>query len=257
MKHLIIIIVLITAVALTAGTIDETKELKLDATGITKLQIKSGSGFVRIEGKNGLDEILVTAEILLSGVDEDDVEKVLNKYVELSLEKSGSKAYLTSIIESNSGFFSRSRHAKIDLTVYIPENIELSIFDGAGDVEIKNVAANIFLDDGSGSVDIRNVGGDLEIDDGSGDLDITTIHGMTDIVDGSGTIYLEDIHGDVIIDDGSGSMRIVKVDGNVKISDGSGSIKIDGVSKDVTIKDDGSGGVTIRNVDGSIHRYDD
>jgi DUF4097 and DUF4098 domain-containing protein YvlB len=257
MKYLTICILLFTSIALNAGTINETKELKLKKTGITKLQIKSGAGDVKIEGKKDLDEIQVTAVIQISGVDEDDRDKILDKWVDLSLEKSGSKAYLTSIIEGNRGFFRRSRSAKIDLTINIPEEVALSVNDGAGDVELKNVAANVYLDDGSGFIDIQNISGDLEIDDGSGDLEINTVQGLTDIVDGSGTLYLENITGDVIIDDGSGSMRIEQVDGNVKISDGSGSIKIDDVSKDVTIKEKGSGSVTIHNVKGSVHRYDD
>jgi len=40
------------------------------------------------------------------------------------------------------------------------------------------------------------------------------------------------------------------------VSDGSGSINIDKVSKDVTITESGSGGLTIRNVNGKVEKND-
>jgi len=45
---------------------------------------------------------------------------------------------------------------------------------------------------------------------------------------------------------------LVSIDGNVTISDTSGGIYVDTVSKDVTLRRDGSGSFTTKNVKGNI-----
>ncbi len=56
---------------------------------------------------------------------------------------------------------------------------------------------------------------------------------------------------DLVIDDGSGSITIENVDGEVKIDDGSGSITLRDIGNDVTI-DDGSGAIMVRSVNGKL-----
>jgi hypothetical protein len=240
-----------------AGNYDETRKLNLSATNIDILKIKSSHGDLKINGKEGLDEIQVTAEIRIDGGDEDDVKAFMERYMELDLEKSGSRAYLTSFFEDYERLSRRVRHASIDLMVYVPSALPLSISNGSGSVEIADMGADIYLEDGSGAIEVRKITGNIEIDDGSGDIDVKDVNGEIDLVDGSGSLYLENITGDIIVDDGSGTIEISEIDGNVEVSDGSGSIRIDHVTKDVTIKDDGSGSVKIRDVQGSIHREDD
>jgi len=53
------------------------------------------------------------------------------------------------------------------------------------------------------------------------------------------------------VDDGSGSITIREVDRDVKIEDGSGEIEVEGIRGNLVI-DDGSGSITVRDVDGSI-----
>ena len=252
-----VIIFLLSIISIYAGNYDETRKLNLPATNIDILKIKSSTGYLKINGKEGLNEIQVTAEIRIDGVDEEDVNEFLEEYMDLNLEKSGSRAYLTSFFENNGRLPKRFRHASIDLTVYVPSSLPLSISNGSGSVEIVDMGADIYLKDGSGTIELRKITGNLDIDDGSGDIDVEDVKGEIDLVDGSGSLYLENITGDIFVDDGSGTIQISKVDGNVEVSDGSGSIKIDHITQDVTIKDDGSGSVKIRDVQGSIHREDD
>jgi len=51
-------------------------------------------------------------------------------------------------------------------------------------------------------------------------------------------------------------MRISKITGSVVVSDGSGSIDIDGVDQDVTIREAGSGGLSIHDVKGKVSKRD-
>jgi len=241
----------------------EVKNLNLSAEGIKKLEIDCGAGFLKINGIESLREIEVTAEI--EGKD----KEFIRKYVDLSLEKRGSKAVLISKYKQHFSLFSFKQRL-INLTVRIPKNMDLDIDDGSGSINIENIKGMVDIDDGSGDLYIKNIegildiddgsgeikakdiSGDLSIDDGSGDIRVENIKGDIDIEDSSGGIEAKDIYGDISIDDGSGSIYISHVQGGVIVSDGSGSINIDGIEKNVVIKEDGSGSVNIKNVKGKI-----
>jgi len=253
-----------------AFSYQEAKELSLPAEGIKKLEIRCGAGFLEVVGREDLEEIQVTAEIVVKGASEEKAKKFIRKRAKLSLEKIGEKAVLVSLFRQPQPIFFSFREKLINLTVNVPENITLRIDDGSGLIRIENIAGNVDLDDGSGSIKIVNIAGELDIEDGSGDIRVDKIEGNMEIDDGSGEMEAKNIAGDVRIDDGSGSIDmkgilgsvsivdgsgsiyLEDVQGDVEVSDGSGSINIDGVERDVTIKRDGSGSVNIRNVKGKV-----
>ena len=211
----------------------EVKELSLSVQGIEKLEIDCGAGFLKVYGKEGLKEIRVEAEIVLDGKSEKSAEEFLKKYLDLSLEKRGSRAVLTSGFESYRSMFSFGNKV-INLTVSMPKDMNLDVDDGSGSIRIEDIAGDVKVGDGSGSMEIMNIKGNLDVDDGSGEIEV------------------EGIYGDVSIDDGSGSMIIRNIEGSVTVRDGSGSITIDGVEKDVYIPSEGSGSVRVNNVKGKV-----
>jgi hypothetical protein len=215
------------------GTV--TKKLELSAIGIKNFDIDCGAGFLNVVGVEGNNIIEVQAEVDIRGYRGDELNDFIDKYVNLSLEKSNSHAILKSHIEYRSSY---RGYMQVNLTIKIPVNMNLKINDGSGLTEIKNVTGNIYIDDGSGKLSVENIKGDVEIDDGSGKISVA------------------DITGNVIINDGAGEAKITGIEGSVKVRDGSGSIYIDKVSKDVTITESGSGGLTIRNVDGKVQKND-
>jgi DUF4097 and DUF4098 domain-containing protein YvlB len=271
-----------------AFSYQEVKELSLPAEGIKKLEIRCGAGFLEVVGREELEEIQVTAEIVVTGTSEEKARKFIRKRAKLSLEKIGEKAVLVSQFRQHHVNLFSFGKKHIDLTVNVPKKMPLQIDDGSGWVRIENIVGNIDLDDGSGSIKIVNIAGNVDLDDGSGEIWIENIVGNVDLDDGSGEIRAEkiegnmeiddgsgetevkDVAGDVWIDDGSGnidmkgilgsvsivdgsgSIYVEDVQGGVEVSDGSGSINIDGVERNVTIKRDGSGGVNIRNVKGKV-----
>ncbi|MCK4557907.1 MAG: DUF4097 family beta strand repeat protein [Candidatus Aminicenantes bacterium] len=229
----------------------EVKELSLSAQGIEKLEIDCGAGFLKVYGKEGLKEIRVEAEIVLDGKSEKSAEEFIQKYLDLSLEKRGSRAVLTSGFESYRSMFSFGNKV-VNLTVNMPKDMNLDVDDGSGSIRIEDIAGEVKVDDGSGSMEIMNIKGNLEVDDGSGEIDVEEINGNVSVDDGSGEISIEGVSGDVSVDDGSGSMIIRNIEGSVTVRDGSGSITIDGVEKDVYIPSDGSGSVQVKNVKGKV-----
>lgn len=236
--------ILFLVFAVCAADFSETRHLKLDAKGISVLEIDCEAGILDIRGFSNTDQIEVKAEIYIEA-DREQINKIIKENLELTLEQKGSRAILKSGFEMKDNSFWDSLKnlggisKRIDLKVKLPAEMDL------------------LIDDGSGAIEIQDISGRIEIDDGSGDMEIKNITGSVKIDDGSGTCLLRDIKGDVYVDDGSGTLIIENIGSNVTVDDGSGGIEIDGVRGDVTIEDAGSGGLSIRNVDGRIRNYDD
>lgn len=229
------------------------ENFKLSKEGVEVLEIDCEAGFLKVYGDKELNQIEVEAELEIDITDKNDLEDFIQDHVRLSLEKKGNRAILISHIDDHSFF---RRHAEINLTVKIPQPMNLRVEDGSGWIEIKDIDGNLFVDDGSGDIDISNIKGDVEIDDGSGETNLNNISGYVEIDDGSGELEIENIRGDLNVDDGSGDMKITNINGNVFVTDGSGSININGVDKDVTIKEAGSGGLSIHDVKGKVEKRD-
>jgi len=270
MRSRIFLVGVVFLSATFAFSYQEVKELSLPAEGIKNLEIRCGAGSLEVVGREDLQEIQVTAEIVVKGEREEKAKKFIRERMKLSLDKIGEKAVLVSKFKQSHPVLFSFREKLINLTVNVPKNMPLTIDDGSGWIRIENIAGNVDIDDGSGSMRIVNVTGELHLEDGSGDIRAEKIKGNMEIDDGSGEIELRDISGDVKVDDGSGEIDMVEIFGNasivdgsgsiyvkdvqgdVEVSDGSGSINIDGVERDVTIKRDGGGGVNIKNVKGRI-----
>ena len=221
---------------LSVFSYDQTKKLTLAVDGIENVRMDCGAGFLVVEGSGNTIE--VTAHIEIRNVSQSDEKDFIERYLELSLEKRGSEAVLISHFR-NDDYFGSDIDASIDLTVSVPRNLNLEIEDGSGKLKVSGMKGNVSIDDGSGSLEVYDVGGNLTIEDGSGDIEV------------------KNIGGNVEVSDGSGSMDIYKINGNVEVTDGSGEIDIDAVEQNVVIRSDGSGGVQIANVKGSVNRKDD
>lgn len=255
-RSVLVIACLLVACAVVHGiAFEDEMKLNLPADGIKTLEIDCGSGYLKIKGEEGLKQVEVEATLVVKGIDEDKVPAFKKKYMKLNLEKKGSSAVLTSKIDYNSvSALFKPKSAQINLDVRVPRNLALDIDDGSGSIEVLNIAGKVDLEDGSGSVTMDKITGSVSIDDGSGSIELRSIGGDVDIDDGSGTITVEDAAGNVDVKDGSGTINIYKTGGSVVVSDGSGSINIDGVGKDVHIKRDGSGSVSILNVKGTVKK---
>jgi len=215
-----------------AGTKDytEVRDLTLNAAGLTEFAIDAGAGSLVVTGVDGAEEIAVTATIRIEDEDEKDALKLIEKRLDLRLERDGDRAELESGFDSS---WHWNGNATIDLDVRMPAGIALHVDDGSGSMTITGVMGDILVDDGSGSVRVTNAGS-VTVDDGSGSVKINAASG------------------DVYVNDGSGSIEIRGVGGTVRIDDGSGSITVDDVEKDLIIVDDGSGGLTYTNVRGTV-----
>ena len=238
--------------------------MEVPAKDLKEFTVNAGEGYIKVKPSED-DDIVITARITISARHIDKAYKVLEKHLNFNVEITGSRAILNSEFnfEDDKKWFQTGKIftspvRKIDLTVYMPENINLNIEDGGGEIYLEGLTNNIKVDDGSGGIEIQEVNGNLTIYDNSGDISIIDINqGLTDsdlrilINDNSGHIFMKDINGPTILNDASGEVEIQFATGNLKIEDRSGNVTLQDIEGDVTINDS-SGKIISKSIDGSV-----
>ena len=262
----------------SVASVKQTQQLTLPSNNLEYLTVLSGAGSLEIKGSNTATNISVDATIYTADIDDE---------YELTLEQNNKQAKLVAKNKSNNGIsFYSGQSPSINLVVTVPNNLNLDIDDGSGDIlieamqsnidvkdgsgslsingaknlniddgsgsiQIKNVTGNLALTDGSGSIDIYNVSGNAAIEDGSGEMHVANVTGSLTVEDGSGDITIKNINGAVAVDDNSGDMVIEHIGSSVTIEDGSGDIRVN-YAKALTITEAGSGDVSIDNISGPV-----
>ena len=262
----------------SVASVKQTQQLTLPSNNLEYLTVLSGAGSLEIKGSNTATNISVDATIYTADIDDE---------YELTLEQNNKQAKLVAKNKSNNGIsFYSGQSPSINLVVTVPNNLNLDIDDGSGDIlieamqsnidvkdgsgslsingaknlniddgsgsiQIKNVTGNLALTDGSGSIDIHNVSGNAAIEDGSGEMHVANVTGSLTVEDGSGDITIKNINGAVTVDDNSGDMVIEHIGSSVTIEDGSGDIRVN-YAKALTITEAGSGDVSIDNISGPV-----
>lgn len=249
MKYYIILLLMLLPIAVFAETTNETKHLNLSAEGIQKLSIDCGAGALKLKGKKGLEAVRVTAEVEVESASEADLQNVIDKQLLLTLKKQNGKAILRSLLVKSA---THSPDSRINLTIEIPEKLDVMIKDGSGKISVADLGGQLTIDDDSGKILVKNIVGKVRIGDSSGGITIEEVIGNVEIRDGSGKINVNSVTGNVSVSDGSGGIIIQDIDGGVVVSDGSGSIEINQVTRNVFIREKGSGEVDIDGVDGNV-----
>ena len=249
MRTLTVLILIFLPVVALAGSFDETRRLELSVEDIKTLKIQCGAGFLTVIGVKEMDRIRASAQIIVSGIRENEFQNFLEKHLLVALEKRGGKAILRADFKQS---FPNKNEAKINLTVKLPTTLPVNIDDGSGAIIVTNLSGGLNIRDNSGSIDIVNIAGRIKVADSSGSIEIRDARGNIEIQDGSGLIYVRRITGNVNITDGSGEMTIQDVNGSVTVTDGSGSIDIQDVTRDVFINEAGSGELNIDGVKGKV-----
>lgn len=227
---------------------DEPRTARVNARGATRIVIVGRAGWLRVEGKEGMTEVVAEGtaiaprtdllkDIKLHGTREGNVVRI-----EVEMPK----------LEHQNWDSSWDSGPALNLTVTVPNNIPVEIEDSSGDLRVMGTAA-LDVDDNSGGVEIRDVGGDLRVRDGSGELEIENVRGDVTIDDGSGEIDVRDVTGTLTLRDGSGSITAHTVGGSVNVErDGSGGIRVTDVGGDLTVQRSRKRGVSYSGVKGRV-----
>lgn len=227
---------------------DEPRTARVNARGATRIVILGRAGWLRVEGKEGMTEVVAEGtaiaprtdllkDIKLHGTREGNVVRI-----EVEMPK----------LEHQNWDSSWDSGPALNLTVTVPNNIPVEIEDSSGDLRVMGTAA-LDVDDNSGGVEIRDVAGALRVRDGSGELEIDNVRGDVTIDDGSGEIDVRDVTGTLTLRDGSGSITAHTVGGSVNVErDGSGGIRVTDVGGDLTVQRSRKRGVSYSGVKGRV-----
>lgn len=233
-----------------AGDLFDNDECKYTAArrvaapvaGVNKVVIHADSGSLKVEGGQGVTQIVAAGTACTS--DSDFLPRMT-----LTSRKQGSELHISADIPEKSvifGFF----QARLDFSVSLPAGMPVVIDDDSGSIEVSNTGA-LTIDDDSGSIEAKNIRGALVINDDSGSIDIDGVAGPVTIEDDSGEIIVRNVQGNVSIEDDSGSITVARIQGSLHIRDDeSGSITAENIRGDVTVDDDGSGSIQVADVGG-------
>jgi hypothetical protein len=207
---------------------EATRTATLRADAGESLDLIARSGSLTVRGREGLSEVRVVGHACASS------EELLEQLV-LETGRSGSTIRVEVADVDDDGWNPlENRYHTMPLEVEIPAGMAARIEDGSGELLIEGVG-RLTLEDGSGEIELRDIDGDVEIDDGSGD------------------IRVEGVEGTIRVNDGSGGIDISGVAGTVDVvDDGSGSIDVRDIAGDFIVRDDGSGGIHYSNVGGRV-----
>lgn len=226
-------------------------KMNYPADDLTKLKVISKAGDVTIlpgDNKN----IVVEADVVMTSMSEKWQDRIIRKYLNLGFEQK------EDVLKFRGDFNHTVKNyqlpgylikhlgtpgSKINFTVYVPDNLFISIHDGSGDLTVKNLSNGVYISDGSGSILVDSISGRIEVHDASGDIRIRNIMSIGELTirDDSGDIFAENIYGNIDINDASGSIYMDEVQGLVDIRDGSGDIIAKVKDGRVNVNADGSG----------------
>ena len=222
------------------------RSANIDASGVRLLELASGSGAVKIEGKAGLTRVIIRGKACAS--DADRLEDVT-----LETDREGSTIVVRANIQDKKWSeqnWSGNAYARLDVVVEVPEALAAEIEDGSGELDLSNLG-DVRIRDGSGGI-VGNDMASVHIEDGSGEIELSDIRGEVDIEDGSGEIDLTRVDGGIVIEDGSGEITVRECKSSVRISDQSGSISVRDVAGYFVVDDDGAGSIDYDNVRGRV-----
>jgi hypothetical protein len=223
----------------------EAREMTIRADDLSRLGIDAGSGELRVEGRQGLSDVVVTAVACAS------VEEWLDELT-VTVDETTDGVQLIAHYPERQGWRGRDNTARLDLTVLVPLGFAVEIDDSSGGIEVTGTG-DLRIADSSGSISARGVNGSVSIDDSSGEVDVADVSGDVDVEDSSGGIRVVDVQGSVLLRDGSGGIEVSDVDQDVIVeSDGSGSIDARRILGDFAVGRDGSGSIRYEDVGGRV-----
>ncbi|MEM6640549.1 MAG: hypothetical protein AAF610_11705 [Pseudomonadota bacterium] len=247
--------ILITAVTLTAsqlanawGDCDVERSLatELDLDGVAEIEIRAVAGDLTIRGARDGGPLLASGLACVPNKYADQLE-------DIGIDQVRDGARLTVVAVVPEARFNDSLIGTLDLSITLPDNLPLRVFDSSGPIDIRDVGP-LTLRDSSGSVEIENVNGDVNIPrDSSGELRIRNAGHVRIEQDSSGALIIEDVLSVWIGKDSSGSIRARNVVGDVYVGkDSSGDIVAIDVGGNLEVLSDGSGDIVRRNVAGTV-----
>jgi hypothetical protein len=227
---------------------DESRDLALefDLDGVTDITVEAVAGDLDIKGVGSLSRVVAEGMACARDRYGDQIDDI-----QIVSERDGSTLRIIAAVPRARG--KDSLIGYLDMSLQVPDNLPLAVFDSSGDVEIDNTGP-LRVHDSSGDLEFERINGDINVDrDSSGDLSIEGAGNVVIEVDSSGDIEIRDALSVQIGKDSSGSIEAYDIAGDVFVgADSSGDIDVANVGGSFTVTRDGSGDIDYDSVAGNI-----
>lgn len=214
--------------ATNAVAADGTFETSLSVPEGTTLDVKTGSGSIRVATGNGRD-VTIVGKILVNRRSfwrktPDAAEIVAAVQEDPPVRLAGNTLEVGRFDDKTIG-----KNVSISYEIVVPADTAVVAVTGSGSVRISDIEATADAHSGSGSVTLTNIGASAKARTGSGRIRAENIAGAFSGRSGSGSIFLsQTAPGDVEVSTGSGRSELHGVVGALDASAGSGGIEVEG-----------------------------
>ena len=184
-------------------TVKETYHVR--AGGSLFLDIDRGDIQIRT-GSN--DEVMIEV-VRIVGVDSQSEAKALLEAHELEFEQDGNDISLESRFDDDAWNWKRWRDKdrfRMTVTVLIPQNYNVEVTSGAGNVRTESIEGSVDIRTGAGNIDIGHIRGGVDLSTGSGNISVSSVEGGIDVKAGAGNITIGDVRGELDAHTGAGNI---------------------------------------------------
>lgn len=109
----------------------------------------------------------------------------------------------------------------------VPDNLDLDVNSGTGDLAISGVKADLDANSGTGDISIEDMEGRFDVNSGTGSVDIDNAKGKFDLNSGTSYVKVTNSEGKFEANSGTGSVKFsrVKPTGNSTLNSGTGNVE--------------------------------
>ena len=124
--------------------------------------------------------------------------------------------------------------------VMVPDNLDLGVNSGTGDLAISGVKADLDANSGTGDIEIRDMEGRFNVNSGTGGLEVDNAKGKFDLNSGTSYVRVSNSEGKFDANSGTGDVEFesVKPTGNSTLNSGTGDVEFvlsDELAADLTL----------------------
>ncbi len=234
------------AIASGSMTCTESGEFQqsLDASEIRTLRIETGSGILRLDGSDEIEEVRVSGRACALDAD------MLADFG-LTLEPEDGVLTLSDRLPEGANHPEAS-FAKLNMTLDVPRRLAIEITTEREAVHISNVAS-LKINKQRGELNIDGVDGDAEVNSMFGDLTIRNVDGNLTLNRDRGETIIEGVRGNVTVESSRrGNTLFRDIGGNLHISKERGNIAAVNIGGDLVVRDRQEGRLTYSNIGGQV-----
>lgn len=225
--HLLALVLLSGCVTyMEAVTAEGSFERALQVSGAVNLDIRSGSGNIRVV-PGSVGQVQIRGAIRVRRGTQADAEALVRELEQSPpIEQTGNDLRIGHFgTESD-----RYRNVSISYDVTVPAETRAQARTGSGDVAVQNLKGPVEARSGSGNVEISNIGDTVNAHTGSGNIRLASVQGAAVAQTGSGDIRAEGVAGAFTGKAGSGNVVVTQTaPGGATLQTGSGNITASGL----------------------------